>query len=153
MFKFIVKYLGFLKSAPLLAYLFDSQFKLWLLFTNIELLDCLDDIEAEVLSWKGTSVSLHKYGGIQFNCKGKEIGHIHSNGILDIRFSRKIKQQLMKAGRISDHHVFTNSGWISFYVLKKADVAYANQLLKMAYLKINSDVTPPIGTEALQLTY
>ena len=140
MFKFIIKYLGFLKSFPLLAYLFDSQFKLWMLITNPELLDCLDDIEAEILSWKGASVSLHKYGGMQFNCNGKEIGHIHSNGILDIRFSRNIKQQLMEEGRISDHHVFTNSGWISFYVMKKGDVVYAVSLLKMAYLKINNDL-------------
>jgi hypothetical protein len=146
MFKFIVKYFGLLKSIPLLAYLFDSQFKLWLLITNAELLDCLDDIEAEVLSWKGTSVSLHKYGGLQFNWNGKEIGHIHSNGVLDIRFSQKIKQQLMEEGRISDHHVFTNSGWISFYVMKKEDVKYANRLLKMAYLKITNDVRlPPIS--------
>ncbi len=146
MFKFIVKYFGLLKSIPLLAYLFDSQFKLWLLITNAELLDCLDDIEAEVLSWKGTSVSLHKYGGLQFNWNGKEIGHIHSNGVLDIRFSQKIKQQLMEEGRINDHHVFTNSGWISFYVMKKEDVKYANRLLKMAYLKITNDVRlPPIS--------
>ena len=139
MFKFIVKYLGFLKSVPLLPHLFDSQLKLWLLITNQEIQDCLDNIEAEVLSWEGISFGMHKYGGMQFNCSGKEIGHIHSNGILDIRFNRKIKQALTEEGRINNHHIFTNSGWVSFYIRKKEDGEYAIKLLKMAYLKINSE--------------
>jgi len=136
MFNFVVRYLGFLKRVPLLPHLFDSQLKLWLLLTNNEIMDCLDDLEAEVLAWYGTSVSLHKFGGIQFNCKGKEIGHVHSNGILDILFTRSIKQALIDEGRISDHHVFKNTGWISFYIRKKADYEYAKKLLHMAYLKI-----------------
>jgi len=139
MFKFVIKYFGFLKRAPLLPHLFDSQFKLWLLFTNAALLDCLSDIETEVLNWEQTTISMHKFGGIQFNCNGREIGHIHSNGILDILFSRKIKEQLMAEGRISDHHVFARSGWISFYITKKDDQAYAVRLLEMAYLKIKSE--------------
>jgi hypothetical protein len=138
MFRFIVKYLGFLKRVPLLALLFDSQLKLWILITNTQLLDCLDDIEDEVLSWGGTSLSMHKFGGMQFNCNGKEMGHIHSNGILDIRFSRIIKQQLIEQGRVTDHHVFANSGWISFYIRKQEDVAYAVKLLKMSWMKINT---------------
>ena len=151
MFKFVVKYLGFLKSIPLLAHLFDSQLKLWLLLTNAALLDSFDAIETEVLSWNGTSVSLHKYGGLQFNCNGKEIGHIHSNGILDIRFNRKQKLQLMAEGRISDHHIFTNSGWTSFYVRNSEDVAYASGLLKMAYLKMNADVRVPFTPPPLRI--
>jgi hypothetical protein len=139
MFKFVIKYLGFLKRAPLLPHLFDSQFKLWLLFTNAELLDCLSDIETEVLSWGQTSISMHKFGGVQFNCCGREIGHIHSNGILDILFTRKIKQQLMEEGRISDHHAFAGSGWISFYITNKEDTTYAVNLLKIAYLKIQNE--------------
>jgi CRISPR/Cas system endoribonuclease Cas6 (RAMP superfamily) len=136
MFKFVVKYLGFLKQVPLLPHLFDSHLKLWLLLTNHEIMDCLDDLETEVLTWDGTSVSLHKFGGIQFNCKGKEIGHVHSNGLLDILFNRSTKQTLLRGGRISNHHVFKNTGWISFYIRKKADNEYAKKLLRMAYLKI-----------------
>lgn len=135
LFNFTVKYLGFLKSVPLLPQLFDSQLKLWSLLTNWGLLQAIDDIETEILSWNGTNTTLHKYGGIQFNYKALEIGHIHSNGILDIRFSRKIKQQLMDEGKIDDHHIFAKSGWISFYVRGKEDSDYALELLRMAYLR------------------
>lgn len=136
LFSFVVKHLGFLKAVPLLPHIFDAYLKLWTLATNPELSDCIDDIEAEVLSWDGTVKSLHKYGGIQFNCNGIEMGHIHGNGILDIRFNKKTKQQLMDEGKINHHHIFIKSGWISFYVRKKEDNEYAKQLLKMAYSEI-----------------
>lgn len=133
MFSFVVRYLGFLKSIPLLPHLFDSLLKLFVFITNAELLDWLDEIESEVLSWEGTSISMHKYGGLQFNYNGKEIGHLHSNGLLDILYSREIKRQLIEKGRIKSHHIFENSGWISFHVLSFNDKDYAKELLEMAY--------------------
>jgi hypothetical protein len=138
MFTFVVKYLGFLKSVPLLAHVFDSQLKLWVLVSNPRLSGYLDNIEVEVSGWKGISVGVHKYGGIQFNYNGKEIGHIHSNGLLDVLFNRKIKCQLMNEGLINNHHIFSNSGWISFYIKTKEDGVYAKELLRMAYLKNNN---------------
>lgn len=95
-------------------------------------LDWLDEIEQEVLSWEGTSISMHKYGGIQFNFKGKEIGHLHSNGLLDVLYNKKIKQHLLEGGRIQPHHVFEKSGWISFYIVNHDDKSYAIMLLEIA---------------------
>jgi hypothetical protein len=135
-FTFIVRHFGFLKFIPLMAFQFDSMLKLWMLLTRPELLDCIDDIEAEVLSWPGAERQLHKYGGLQFNCNGKEIGHIHGNGILDMRFSRKIKAELMAAGRIDHHHVFVNSGWITFRIRERGDYLYASKLLRIGYLRV-----------------
>jgi hypothetical protein len=135
-FSFIVKNFGFLKTVPLLPYLFDSWLKIWTFVSRAELLDWLDEIEAEVLKWEGTSISMHKYGGMQFNCNGKEIGHLHSNGLLDVLFSRKVKDRLLTDGRIEPHHVFENSGWISFYLESFDDKKYAQNLLFMSYLRI-----------------
>lgn len=138
MFLFVVKRLNFLKSIPLFALLFDSLIKMWMLITKPERLDQIDEIEQEVLKWKNTSVSLHKFGGTQFNFKKIEFAHIHSNGILDILFSRKIKAELMLEGKIKEHHVFKKSGWISFNVQHIEDVNYALFLLKRSY-EIGSD--------------
>jgi hypothetical protein len=140
MFIFIVKYFSFLKFIPLLPQLFDSQLRLWAVVVNPAVIDCIDDIEKEVLSWDGTRTKLHKYGGLQFNCSGSEIGHIHSNGILDIRFNQKIKEQLVEQGRISNHHVFTNSGWVSFRITGRQDMGYAKGLLKMAYQRATNNL-------------
>ena len=113
--------------------MFDSLIRVWVLLTQLELLIWLDEIETEVLSWQNTNVSIHKYGGLQFNYLGKEIGHIHSNGLLDVLFKLKTKGTLMEIGRISHHHVFIKSGWVSFYIKQPDDKSYALQLLRLKY--------------------
>jgi predicted DNA-binding protein (MmcQ/YjbR family) len=134
MFVFIVRYFGFLKFVPGLALLFDAQLKLWTLIANPELLNWVDDIEHEVLTWPGTTVTTHKYGGLQFNYHGKELAHIHSNGLLDMLLNRKIKQQLIQQDRrVQDHHSFKNSGWISVYIKNSGDKQLAVGLLKQTY--------------------
>ena len=136
MFSFVVKRLDFLKSIPLFALVFDSLLKMWMLITKPERLDQIDEIENEVLNWKNTSLSLHKFGGSQFNHNQREFAHIHSNGLLDILFTQKVKAELMLYGRVEQHHVFKKSGWISFYVHHTEDVDYAIFLLKLSYNKI-----------------
>ncbi len=118
-----------------MALLFDMQLKFWMVITLSKVPEYLDEIEAEVLTWPGINKVTHKYGGMQFNYKGIELGHIHSNGWLDMLFTRKIKQELLKDRRICDHHTFKKSGWISFYIRDANDRIYAEQLLRIAWLK------------------
>ena len=136
MFTFVTRYLGFLKSVPTMSWLFDGLLKLWAYFAKPVLLDWMDEIEAEVLQWQYTTSGIHKYGGMQFNYQGKEIGHIHSNGLLDMLLSRQEKTQLMQDGRISDHHTFKNTGWISFYICNIEDKGYALMLLRKGYQRL-----------------
>jgi uncharacterized membrane protein YcgQ (UPF0703/DUF1980 family) len=133
MFDFIVNRFGVLKHIPLLPHLFDALLKLGLLISNKRVLDLMDEIEQEVLSWKNTSMQIHKYGGIQFNCGKNEIGHIHGNGLLDILFSRAIKSQFLKEEKVLDHHTFKNSGWITFPIKTIEDKESAIELLKYSY--------------------
>lgn len=136
MFSFVVKWLGVLKFVPLLAIFYDSLIKIWVLITKPKLLDWIDNLEENILSFPGTHIGLHKYGGMQFNYQHREFGHLHSNGILDILIGRQLKNKMLADGRIKHHHVFKNSGWISFYIRQEDDVEYARQLLQIAYLKI-----------------
>ena len=133
MFEFVVKYLGFLKHIPVLAHLFESILKFGTLFHNRVVLDYIDEIEKEVLSWKGTSVQLHKYGGVQFNVGQKELGHIHGNGLLDMLLTKADQEHLVKTGRVTQHHGFKNSGWISFYIRTADDKKFALDLLEYGH--------------------
>lgn len=133
MFDFVVKYLGFLKHIPLLPHVFDAGMKIALLFSNRRLLDYMDDIEHEVLSWQHTSLQVHKFGGTQFNLRERELGHIHGNGLLDVLFSRKMKAELLEKYPVKDHHIFKNSGWISFRVQHERDKKVAIELLRYSY--------------------
>jgi hypothetical protein len=146
MFGFVIRYLSFLKHVPLLPYMFDNLLKIRALLTNPQLLDWIDEIEAEVLKWDKASITMHKYGGIQFNIMHKEIGHIHSNGLVDILLSTAIKDQLLRERCITSHHTFKNSGWISFYIRTKEDKAYAIRLLKLATTRgLNKHLLMPLS--------
>ena len=141
MFDWVVKYFGFLKHVPVLPHVFDVMLKITSLLTNKNLPDYIDEIENEVLSWQHTHVSAHKYGGIQFNANTTELGHIHGNGLLDVLLSREQKFLLRKHHSVQDHHVFKNSGWISFWIKTREDKQKAVELLRYAYdlKKINAD--------------
>jgi hypothetical protein len=134
MFSFVIKYLGFLKVIPGLALLFDAMLKLYSLISRPYLLDWIDGIEKEALKWDNISTTIHKYGGLQINYGKTELGHLHSNGLLDMPFNRKIKQTLMlKYSRVQEHHTFKNTGWISFYIERYGDNLIALELLQQAY--------------------
>jgi hypothetical protein len=135
MFRVIVRYFDFMKHVPLAAWVIDALMFIWYGAFRGSVPRAIDKIEAEVSGWNGISVTLHKFGGLQFNYKHREIGHVHSNGILDILFNRSIKRILLEKGMASHHHVFPNSGWISFYIRQEADVDEALLLLKLAYRK------------------
>lgn len=134
MFHFVVKYLGFLKWIPVLPHIFDTFLKLSYLIYNKRIVELTDEIESVVSEWDGVTSSLHKYGGLQFNYGNREIGHIHSNGLVDIFFDRKKKKELLAIGMAEEHHVFKNSGWVSLYIKTEADMNNAILLLKMSYL-------------------
>ena len=117
----------------MLPHVFDALLKLTSLLTNKNLPDYIDEIETEVRAWPNTTVHAHKFGGIQFNNHNRELGHIHGNGLLDILLSREQKALLMKEYPIQDHHVFKNSGWISFWIKTSADKQIAVELLRLNY--------------------
>lgn len=138
MFNLTVRYLGFLKHITLLAWLFDTMWMIWNIAFNRSLARSIEELEAMVASWDGVWVSLHKYGGRQFNYCDKEIGHVHSNGILDIRMSRSLKVPLIASGLAKEHHLFKNSGWISFYIRSEGDLVKAAKLLQTSMMELRS---------------
>lgn len=121
MFHFIVRYFGFLKVVPFLPQLFDVSLRLYSFLFKPGISRAIDEIEQEIGAWPGVALSQHKYGGVQFNLGKKELGHIHGNGLVDIQFNRKIKEELVSAGLAEPHHILTKSGWISFYIRSDGD--------------------------------
>jgi len=133
MFAFLVKYFGFLKHVPLLPHLVDAWMKIYGFLRKPWLIQTIEEIEKEISEWQGVQVGLHKYGGLEFRFNNREFGHIHSNGILDILFTRAIKEKVIQAYHAKEHHVFPLSGWISFYINSISDKEYALELLKLSY--------------------
>lgn len=96
--------------------------------------DTLEQIRAEVSAWPGVTAGPHRFGGVEFTLGGREIGHIHPNGMVDIPFSTRLRQQLIAEGRAEPHHLLADTGWISFYIRAPGDTASAIWLFRLAYL-------------------
>jgi hypothetical protein len=86
-------------------------------------------------AWEGIAHESHRFGGVQFNMGKVEIGHIHSNGMVDIPFTRKLREVLVAQGDAQPHHFLVDSGWITFMIRQPQDVAQAIRLYRLSYLQ------------------
>ncbi len=93
-------------------------------------------LEAEVLSWPGVTTSIHRFGGTEFRVGRQEIGHLHGHGLLDILFTRVLRDEIVTAQIARPHHIFPQSAWISFDVTSAADVPQALTLLRRNYERL-----------------
>lgn len=94
----------------------------------------VDQIIDEVAGWEGIRAAPHRFGGTEFLMGRVEVGHIHRFGLVDIPFTRPIRDQIVGEGRAGPHHVIPDSGWISFYVRSDHDLDRAIWLYRVAYL-------------------
>jgi len=101
-------------------------------------------VTAAVLAWEGMAVQPHRFGGVEYLFGSREIGHIHGDYLVDIPFPSKVSADIVAAGRAVPHHIFPESGWISFYIRKEGDVAQAIGLLEESY-KIAARQKAPKG--------
>jgi hypothetical protein len=90
-------------------------------------------IHTVVTSWPGISAQPHRFGGTEFSIGKREIGHMHGDGLVDIPFPSKVRDELVASGRAQPHHILPDSGWISFFLREPADVERAIELLRMSY--------------------
>jgi hypothetical protein len=94
----------------------------------------IDKIIKQISVWDGVSAHSHRFGGTEFRYGKPEIGHIHMNGLTDIPFPRKIRDELVKEKIAQPHHILPESGWISFYVKNEKDIGNAVKLFRLSYL-------------------
>jgi hypothetical protein len=90
-------------------------------------------IRSAVLSWPGVSARPHRFGGVEFRLERREIGHLHRGRLLDIPFPRRVRDELLAAGKAEPHHVLPHTGWVSFRIRSEQDEARAIELLRIAY--------------------
>jgi hypothetical protein len=71
-------------------------------------------------------------GGREFLLNGKEVGHVHYNGVLDILFNKKIRDELLKDNLVQEHKWIPNSGWTTFYSNDESDLSKAEELVRLS---------------------
>ncbi len=83
--------------------------------------------------WEGVTVQSHRFGGVEYVIGKREIGHIHGDHLVDIPFPKKVRDELVAAGRAEAHHILPETGWVSFYLRQPEDVEKAIALLQQSY--------------------
>jgi len=94
----------------------------------------VDQIIEQVSAWPGIRAEPHRFGGVEFDLAGREVGHIHRNGMVDIPFNTAIRNQLLAERKAEPHHILGDSGWITFYMHADSDVPNVLWLFRLAYL-------------------
>ena len=90
-------------------------------------------ISEVVTSWPGVTVQPHRFGGVEYVIGRREVGHIHGDHLVDIPFPKKVREEIVAAGRAQPHHVLPETGWVSFYLRQEADVEQVIALLRESY--------------------
>ena len=132
MFRFAVTRLRWLARVPGLPQLFDAALLAWTGLAHPARLAAMQEIEKRALALPGVRLRVHRLGGTAFARGPRELGHLHGNGLLDLLVGPAQRDALIAAARAQPHHVFADSGWISFWVRSETDVAPALALLTIA---------------------
>jgi hypothetical protein len=86
----------------------------------------------QVSSWKGISVNEHRFGGIEFRLDRRELGHLHPL-FADLSFPRRIRDEIVAAGRAKPHHVLPDSGWMTVPMRTASEAENVIALFRLSY--------------------
>ena len=84
-------------------------------------------------SWSGVEVRPHRYGGLEFRLRNRELGHIHGDALVDIPFPKPVRNEIVAANQAEPHHILPDSGWVSIFLHTAADVDRALCLLERSF--------------------
>jgi MFS family permease len=101
-----------------------------------------DTIKDEILKWPGITTESNRFGGIEFLVNRKEMGHLHGERLADLPFPIEVRKELVASGRALPHHIYPESGWVSYWIRNPDDIPAVVDLFKMQYerLKIRSAI-------------
>jgi hypothetical protein len=130
MFYFVVRRLRWTAKVPGFPQLLDA----WLLAGSFAFhrsrLEAMESLETEALRMPGVRLKSHCYGGIEFvDARGRELAHLHGNGLLDVPVGVSKAGELLASGKVRPHHVFPRSKWVSFQLQSEDDVPFALGLM------------------------
>jgi hypothetical protein len=90
-------------------------------------------IAREVSAWPGVTTRRHRFGGTEFRCGRRELGHLHGSRAADLPFPLLVRNDLVAAGRAEAHHVHPESGWVTVYLRDPSDVPRVVALFRLNY--------------------
>lgn len=133
MFALVVRYFRWLARIPGAPQVFDALNVAWTAIFHRQRLTAMEAIETAALQLPDVQLRVHRFGGIEFVAFGRELGHLHGNGLLDICVGRETARRLISERKAEPHHVLGKSSWISFWVRCADDGHKGLELIKTAH--------------------
>jgi len=90
-------------------------------------------VRRELLVRSEVTESPHRFGGIEFRLGRRELGHLHGDRMADLPLPRRLRDELVAAGRAEPHHVLPDSGWVTRRVRGPEDVQAIVGLFALSY--------------------
>jgi hypothetical protein len=132
-FAFVIRHFRWLAKVPGAPQIFDAALLISTALFSPGRLRAISALEKEAQELPEISLGVHRYGGIGFFFRGKEMSHLHGNGLLDCFVGRTNRDFLLRqSSGVMVHHVFPRSGWISFFIKGQDDVERALELIQIA---------------------
>jgi Luciferase len=103
-----------------------------------EVTGAADRITTAVGSWPDVELRPHRFGGVEFRLGRRELGHLHGDRIADLPFPRRVRDELVAAGRARPHHVLPDSGWVTVPIGEPGDVERVIELFRLSYERARS---------------
>jgi hypothetical protein len=90
-------------------------------------------IVREVAAWPGVTIGRHRFGGTEFRYGRRELGHLHGNRLADLPFPLLVRNELVAAGQAEPHHIYPESGWVSYFIHSETDIPRVVALFRLNY--------------------
>ncbi len=95
-----------------------------------------ETIKDEVLKWSGITTVPNRFGGIEFLVNKKEMGHLHGERLADLPVPIEVRKDLVESGHALPHHIYPESGWVSYWIRNSDDIPAVVDLFKMQYERL-----------------
>jgi MFS family permease len=95
-------------------------------------------IVQKILEWPGVTTEPNRFGGIEFLVDKNEMGHLHGERLFDLPFTIKIRENLVASGQALPHHIYPESGWVSYWIRNSGDIPAVINLFKLQYERLKS---------------
>src|SRR5262245_14277040 len=121
-FAWVVRHLRWLASIPGVPHLFDAWLLTWTALRHPRRRAAMTSLEDAILRRWPCELGTHRFGGSAFRFAGRELAHLHGNGLFDVHLDRTQADAFVAAGSADPHHVFGRSAWVSYWLDEPGDV-------------------------------
>jgi len=97
------------------------------------------------INWTYVTAEPHRFGGLEFRFKKRELGHLNGERVADLPFPMTTRNELVNSGRVSPHHVLPQPGWVSYWINNgEGDVPAVVELFRMRYEQLKLRPRPKL---------